>query len=92
MDYAQIGIPASRAAAERVSDRVFLQEAYTANAAHTVDFTANNPNWRGVRNVFYPHIYELLAGTKTPEEVAAAIDADCNAAIEEGWASSKLHE
>lgn len=92
MDYAQIGIPASKAAAERVSDHVFLREAYTANAANTVDFTANNPNWRGVRNVFYPHIYELLAGTKTPEEVAAAIDADCNAAIEEGWASSKLHE
>ncbi len=92
MDYAQVGIPASKATAERVNDHVFMQEAYAANTVNTVDFTANNPNWRGVRDVFYPHIHELLTGTKTPEEVAEAIDADCNAAIEEGWANSKLHE
>ena len=92
MNYAQIGLPASRATAERVREHIFMQEAYAANAANTVDFTANNPNWRGVRDVFYPHIHELLAGTKTPEEVAAAIDADCNAAIEKGWADSRLHE
>lgn len=92
LNYAQIGIPASKATTERVKAHIFMQEAYTANAANTVDFTANNPNWRGVRNVFYTHIYELLAGTKTPQEVAAAIDKDCNAAIEEGWANSKLHE
>ena len=66
--------------------------AYTANAANTVDFTANNPNWRGVRDVFYTHIHELLAGPKTPQETAEALDADCNAAIEAGWANSKLHE
>lgn len=92
MDYAQVGLPASKATTERTKDHIFMQEAYTANAVNTVDFTANNPNWRGVRNVFYPHIHELLEGTKTPEEVAAAIDADCNAAIEEGWANSTLHE
>ena len=92
MNYAQIGIPASKATAERVSQHIFMQEAYTANTANTVDFTANNPNWRGVRDAFYPHIHELLAGTKTPEEAAAAIDEDCNAAIEAGWANSKLHE
>lgn len=92
MNYAQIGIPASKSTAERVSEHIFMQEAYTANAANTVDFTANNPNWRGVRDVFYPNIHELLNGTKTSEEAAAAIDADCNAAIEEGWADSKLHE
>lgn len=92
MDYAQVGLPASKSTAKRVSGHIFMQEAYMANAVNTVDFTANNPNWRGVRDVFYPHIHELLAGTKTPEAVAAAIDADCNAAIEEGWANSKLHE
>lgn len=92
MNYAQIGIPASQSTSERVSEHIFMREAYTANAANTVDFTANNPNWRGVRDVFYPHIHDLLTGTKTPKEVAAAIDADCNAAIEEGWANSKLHE
>ncbi len=92
MNYAQVGIPASNATAERVSEHIFMQEAYTANAAYTVDFTANNPNWRGVRDVFYTHIHELLAGTKTPQEAAEALDTDCNAAIETGWANSKLHE
>ncbi len=92
MNYAQIGIPASNATAERVSRHIFMQEAYTANMANTVDFTANNPNWRGVRDVFYIHIHELLAGTITPQEAAEAIDADCNAAIDAGWANSELHE
>lgn len=91
MDYAQTGLPASRSTVERVREHIFMQDAYTANAANTVDFTANNPNWRGVRDVFYPHIHDLLAGTATPEEAAAAIDADCNAAIAEGWANSRLH-
>lgn len=92
MNYAQIGIPASQATAKRMSEHIFMKDAYTANAVNTVDFTANNPNWRGVREVFYPHIHDLLAGTKTPEETAAAIDADCNSAIEDGWANSKLHK
>ncbi len=92
MNYAQIGIPASNATTERVSGHIFMQEAYTANASNTVDFTANNPNWRGVRDVFYTHIYELLAGIKTPQEAAEALDEDCNAAIEAGWGNSKLHE
>ena len=89
MDYAQIGLPASRSTAQRVSEHVFMQDAYLANAVNTVDFTANNPNWRGVRNVFYRHIHDLLAKTTTPEAAAAAIDADCNAAIEAGWAASQ---
>ena len=92
MNYAQVGIPASNATAERVSKHIFMQEAYNANTGNTVDFTANNPNWRGVRDVFYTHIHELLAGTKTPQEAAEALDADCNAAIETGWENSKLHE
>ena len=92
MNYAQVGIPASNATAERVSQYIFMQEAYTANAGNTVDFTANNPNWRGVRDVFYTHIHELLVGTKTPQEVAEALDKECNAAIETGWKTSKLHQ
>lgn len=92
MNYAQVGIPASNTTAERVHEHIFMQEAYTSNAANTVDFTANNPNWRGVRDVFYTHIHELLTGTKTPQEVAEALDADCNAAIKAGWENSKLHE
>lgn len=92
MNYAQIGLPASKATTERVSEHIFMYQAYTANMENTVDFTANNPNWRGVRNVFYTHIRDLLTGEKTPEETAAGIDADCNAAIEQGWETSKLHE
>ena len=69
-----------------------MKEAYVANAVNTVDFTANNPNWRGVRDVFYTCIHELLAGTKTPQETAEAIDSNCNAAIEAGWLNSRLHE
>lgn len=92
MNYSQIGLPSSAATSKRVNDYIFMREAYTGNTANTVDFTANNPNWRGVRNVFYTHIHALLDGTKTPEETAEAIDTDCNAAIEEGWKNSKLHE
>ena len=92
MNYAQVGIPASNATAKRVSKHIFMQEAYTANAANTVDFTANNPNWRGVRDVFYTHIHDLLTGTKTPQEVAEVLDTDCNAAIDSGWKNSKLHK
>lgn len=92
MNYSQIGLPASKTTAKRVNDYIFMRDAYTANTVNTVDFTANNPNWRGVRNVFYTHIHDLLDGKKTPEETAEAIDIDCNAAIEEGWSKSKLHE
>lgn len=92
MNYSQIGLPASKATAERVNDYIFMRDAYTANTVNTVDFTANNPNWRSVRSVFYTHIHDLLTGKKTPEETAEAIDTDCNAAIEEGWSNSKLHK
>lgn len=92
MNYAQIGLPASKSTTKRVSDHIFMKDAYVANADNTVDFTANNPNWRGVRDIFYTYIHDLLNGTKTPQEAAKAIDADCNAAIEEGWENSELHE
>ena len=92
MNYAQVGIPASKATTERLGEYIFMKEAYVANAVNTVDFTANNPNWRGVRDVFYTCIHELLAGTKTPQETAEAIDSNCNAAIEAGWLNSRLHE
>ena len=32
----------------------------------------------------YPNIRDLLMGTKSPEEVAAAIDESCNAALDQG--------
>ena len=44
----------------------------------------DNLNWQGVRDVFYLNIQDLLKGTKSPEEVAKAIDETCNAALEQG--------
>ncbi|MDO5829221.1 MAG: hypothetical protein Q4Q25_03620, partial [Methanocorpusculum sp.] len=59
---------------------------------YVVDYQMNNPNWLGVRAAFWPHINALLTGEETAAEAAAGLDADCNAAIEEGYSNSKLHE
>lgn len=92
LDYSAGGIPASSRTAEKYKDDIIMLEEFYKNSANIVDFTANNPNWRGVRDVFWPHIHALLEGTETPEEAAKGIDEDCNAAIEKGWADSVLHE
>jgi multiple sugar transport system substrate-binding protein len=34
----------------------------------------------------------MLKGDITPAECAVYLDLDCNAALEEGWKNSKLHE
>ena len=62
------------------------------NAAATVDYLNNTPNWLDVRAAFYPHIAALLSGDETPEEAAAGLDRDCNAAIEKGYSESQFHE
>ncbi|MFQ9801073.1 MAG: hypothetical protein ACLR23_21495 [Clostridia bacterium] len=77
---------------EKYKDQIFMLDAFHRNNENAVDFTANNPNWRGVRAVFFPHIQDLLRGDKTAAEVAAALDADCNAAIEAGYKNSTLHQ
>ena len=61
-----------------------MMEAYSDNSTNVVDFLNNTPNWEGVRAVFYPNIQDLYRGSKTPSEVAAAIDESCNAAIAQG--------
>jgi multiple sugar transport system substrate-binding protein len=74
---------------ERVSEMA-------VNMENVVDFVQKNPNWQGtptsVRSVFYPKIQELLRGSITPKECAAALDRDCNKAIEIGQSELKLHE
>lgn len=92
LDYSSAGIPVSASVAEKYKDQILLLEQFYQNSANAVDFMANNPNWRGVREVFYPHIQDLLRGDKTAEEVAQALDTDCNAAIDAGRADGKLHE
>lgn len=92
LSYAAGALPASQAAAELYRADIPSFDLFSANRANVVDFTGNNPDTRAVREVFYPHIHDLLMGTLTPEEAAARIDADCNRAIDDGVASSTLHE
>lgn len=92
MDYSAGGIPVSSRVTEKFKDQIFMLDAFQRNNKNVVDFTANNPNWRGVRAAFFPHIQDLLRGDKTAAEVAAELDADCNAAIEAGYRNSILHQ
>lgn len=85
--YSAAGVPLSKSYLERNGDTMegaAVIEAFANNSPQVVDFLNNTPNWSGVREAFYPNIQDLLRGTKTPEEVAAAIDESCNAAIDEG--------
>ncbi len=90
MDVSTCGLPVSSAVFERHAGDIYMLKAYQNNVGNVVDFMENNPNWLGVRDRFYTHIYDLLTGERTPEQVAADLDADCNAAIEEGRKNSKL--
>ena len=81
LDLSTAGQPCSISVNERWADKLPLGKQLAENDKYAVDFTANNPNWSGVRQAFWPHIKALLAGTETAEEVAAGIDRDCNAAI-----------
>ena len=92
MDCSRSAIPVSDAVAAREDEATALDRAYRENTANTVDITANNPNWRGVRNVFWVQIHDLLTGDRTAAETAEAIDRACNAAILEGRKSSVFYE
>lgn len=89
-------IPASKRVTEKYANRIVMLDEFSANSEHVADFMNNSPNWQGsddsVRSVFWVHIYDLLQGTATPEECAAALNADCNAALEAGRRNSRLHE
>ena len=92
LDYSAGGIPCSKGTAERHGSEVFMGAMFAENNKYVVDYQMNNPNWLGVRAAFWPHIQALLTGEETAAEAAAGLDADCNAAIEEGYSNSKLHE
>lgn len=92
MDVSACGLPVSAKVMDRHMDDVYMLEAYQKNAENVVDFTENNPDWTTIRGEFYTHIYDLLTGVRTPEQVAADIDAECNAILEEGRKNSVLHE
>ena len=90
MDLSTAGQPCSISVNERWAEQLPLGEQLAENDRYAVDFTANNPNWAGVRQAFWPHIQALLSGAETAAEAAAGLDADCNAAINS--VTRTLHE
>ncbi len=92
LDYAAGAIPASRRVADRYGADIPFYDLFRANADNVWDFTGNSPDTQSVRDIFYTGIHDLLMGKTTPEECAAFLDECCNAAIDEGWAKSQLHE
>ena len=95
LDLSAGNMPVSRKVLARYADRIAMLSDFSANAVHVVDFMRNSPNWQGrensFRNVFWPHIHNLLAGATSPEECAAALNAACNAALDWGRKNSTLH-
>lgn len=87
--YSKHGTPVVKSYVEKHADEVEYMGAYSANVGNTIDIVNNTLNWEGVRASFYPNMQDLLRGATTPEETAAGIDEDCNAAIDEGIALIK---
>lgn len=85
-------MPLSHRMADAYGSRIYRLQAFRDNEEQVIDFMQGNPNWRGVRSVFYRHIQDLLTGEKSASETAAALDRDCNAAIEEGRQNSTYHD
>ena len=90
LDLSTGGQPCSISVNERWADKLPLGTELAKNEQYAVNFTANNPNWAGVRQAFWPHINALLSGEETAEEAAAGLDKDCNEAITS--VERKLHE
>lgn len=86
--YSLSSTPVLKSYVEEHQDEVWMMQSYSDNSSNVVDFLHNTPNWEGVRAAFYPNIQDLYRGTKTPEEVAAAIDESCNDAIAQ-WRKEK---
>lgn len=92
LDYSASAIPCSDKTFKKYASTLERVEKYIDNSETGVNFTGGNPNWLGVRDVFYKHMQDLINNTKTPEQVAADLDKDCNAAIRDGYENSVLHE
>ena len=86
MDISAGNIPESKRVAEKYADEIVMLRQFSENVDNVIDFMNSSPNWQGqdnsVRSVCWPHIHKLLAGNTTPEECAANLNRDCNAAIE----------
>lgn len=84
-------IPVRTSVQTLYKDKLFMNDAYAANEKTLVNFTDNLPNWAGVRSVFYLQMHDLLKGKMTPEEAAAAIDRECNAAVKQAQGGEEKH-
>lgn len=84
MKYTLGTLPVNKSITGRYQDDIWMLKAYGENTSNAVDNIRSSLNWQGVRDVFYKNINELLTGTKSPGEVAAAIDESCNAALDQG--------
>ena len=85
-------IPCSNKVYEKYASKLDKVTKYRLNSENGWNFTGNNPNWRSVREVFYPNIKDLLYGEMTAEQVAKQIEDTCNEQIEKGYLESTLHE
>lgn len=84
MKYTLGTLPVNNSIVEKYGDDIWMLKAYGENTQNAVDNIRGSLNWQGVREVFYLNIRDLLRGKKSPEEVAAAIDESCNAALDQG--------
>ena len=78
MKYTLGTLPVNKSITGRYQDDIWMLKAYGENTSNAVDNIRSSLNWQGVRDVFYKNINELLTGTKSPGEVAAAINKSCN--------------
>lgn len=92
MSYSAGALPVSKAVAAEYGSQIPFYDLFSENRQNIVDFTGNNPDTRAVREIFYTVMHDLLMDNITPEQAAAEIDERCNEAIDEGIASSVLHE
>lgn len=87
MKYTLGTLPVNQSVMNQYKGEIPMIKAYSENEENlTTIVRLDNLNWQGVRDVFYLNIQDLLKGTKSPAEVAAAIDASCNEALELGRA------
>lgn len=90
--YAAGALPASQSVAQEYRYEIKGFDMFEDNYVNVVNVFGDNPDVRGIREHFHVVIADLLAGKLTAEEAAQTLDETCNAVIDEGYATSQLHE
>lgn len=92
MSYAAGALPASQSIAQEYRYEIQGFDMFEDNYVNVINIFGDNPDIRGIREHFHVVIADLLAGKITAEEAAQTLDETCNAIIDEGYATSQLHE